>query len=120
VGDAEPKTSRLVAIADAAGVTVEWLATGRGPQPQPQAARSSSIDAELNARIVEAVAAIYKECGAAISHRDLGRVTAGIYNEIIQAGLESAEERTGALRLAAGQLRRRLLTPGPAETKRLA
>lgn len=29
---AMPSTDRLVAIADAAGVTVEWLATGRGPK----------------------------------------------------------------------------------------
>lgn len=32
VGGAMPRTDNLVAIADAGGVTVDWLATGRGPR----------------------------------------------------------------------------------------
>jgi phage repressor protein C with HTH and peptisase S24 domain len=41
-GDAEPSTSRLVAIADAAGVSVEWLATGRGAGPEADGASAAS------------------------------------------------------------------------------
>jgi len=33
-GDAEPSRERLVALAQAAGVGVGWLASGEGPQPQ--------------------------------------------------------------------------------------
>lgn len=36
-GDAEPKTTRMVAIARAANVSVEWLATGEGPMRKADA-----------------------------------------------------------------------------------
>jgi len=116
-GESEPKASRLVAIAAAAGVSVDWLATGRGERGLGAV---PALDAEFNARIVESVVTVYKECGAAISPRDLGRVVAEIHNEIALAGLQSFEEKTGALSLASGQLRRRLLGAGTVETKRLA
>ena len=38
-GEAEPSRERLVALADAAGVGVAWLAQGEGPQPAIQDAR---------------------------------------------------------------------------------
>jgi phage repressor protein C with HTH and peptisase S24 domain len=38
-GEAEPSRERLVALADAAGVGVAWLARGEGPQPVIQDAR---------------------------------------------------------------------------------
>ncbi|MDA8230384.1 MAG: hypothetical protein M0006_03505 [Magnetospirillum sp.] len=82
---------------------------------------SMAVDGELNARIVEAVAATYKDVGGAISPRDLGRVAAEIYNDVVAAGLETWDEKMVALRVAIGQLRRRLLTaPAPGEDKRLA
>ncbi len=48
-GEAEPSRERLIALADAAGVGVAWLATGEGPSPRfdgvtPNAAFSGSLD----------------------------------------------------------------------------
>jgi len=45
-GEAEPSRERLVALADAASVSIAWLAKGEGPEPQfqemPRAERGSS------------------------------------------------------------------------------
>src|SRR5262245_10169118 len=35
-GEAEPSRERLVALAQAAGVSVGWLASGEGPEPRPR------------------------------------------------------------------------------------
>nr|CRH07268.1 Putative phage repressor [Candidatus Magnetococcus massalia] len=46
-GQSEPKTSRLVAIAEAAGVSVAWLASGTGgPDPAPPAESESMEEGE--------------------------------------------------------------------------
>ncbi|HJS87375.1 MAG TPA: S24 family peptidase [Acetobacteraceae bacterium] len=39
-GEAEPSRERLVALADAAGVSIAWLAKGEGPQPRLRNARA--------------------------------------------------------------------------------
>lgn len=40
-GEAEPSRERLLALADAAGVGIAWLARGEGPQPPIQDARGN-------------------------------------------------------------------------------
>ncbi len=40
-GEAEPSRERLVALADAAGVSIAWLAKGEGPQPRFRGARAN-------------------------------------------------------------------------------
>lgn len=85
----------------------------------------ATLDAELNARVVEAVSAAYADTGAKISPRDLGRVSAEIYNDITAAGLDEWDDKMVALRVTIGALRRRLTTPaepnpGSAQGKRLA
>jgi phage repressor protein C with HTH and peptisase S24 domain len=53
-GEAEPSRERLVALAQAAGVTVGWLASGEGPEPRLRAtagpSRTVSVDAGLDRR----------------------------------------------------------------------
>lgn len=121
-GERPPKAESLEALIRL-GINVNWLLSGEGEMLlgttilDPACGSGgflvhalAALDAELNGRINEAVTTVYAECGAKISPRDMGRVTAEIYNEIAAAGLESWEEKMGALRLAAGQLRRRLLS----------
>lgn len=51
-GTTEPKASRLVAIARAANVSLEWLLTGEGTEePAPQVLKSEPLEAAI--RIVE-------------------------------------------------------------------
>lgn len=117
-GKAEPKASRLAAIATAANVSADWLLFGYGDMngrhrySNPHAASLALVDEDLSGRVVEAVAAVHEECSLAISSCELGRLAAQVYNEIASAGLESWEEKIGALRLVSGQLRRRLLAAG--------
>ncbi|WP_231848951.1 helix-turn-helix domain-containing protein [Paramagnetospirillum magneticum] len=136
-GKRQPSNDLLEWIARR-GYSINWLLTGSGAMQTGESIIDPTcgsgafllnafavLDAELNGRINEVVTTVYAECGAKIGPRDMGRVTAEIYNEIAAAGLESWEEKMGALRLAAGQLRRRLLaapSPNPTsdEGKRLA
>lgn len=120
-GQVSPPLSVLIRLSAAKGISLDWLASGQGEMfgsvPLVTTALTA-IDQELNARVVEAVSTVYKECGGRISPRDLGRVSAEIYNDIAQAGLSSWDEKMGALGLAAAQLRRRLLAPPePASTQ---
>ncbi|MEJ0020933.1 MAG: S24 family peptidase [Acetobacteraceae bacterium] len=46
-GDAEPSRERLVALAQAAGVNVGWLANGEGPEPPLHGAGSLVADDDL-------------------------------------------------------------------------
>ncbi len=41
-GEAEPSRERLVALADAAGVGIAWLASGEGPEPRLRDLRTSA------------------------------------------------------------------------------
>src|SRR3954471_21408051 len=41
-GEAEPSRERLVALAQASGVSVGWLVSGEGPDPQLRAAAGSA------------------------------------------------------------------------------
>ena len=53
---ADPSTSRLVAIADVANVSVEWLATGRGSK-QRAATRAPVVFDDLD-RLTRTIAAV--------------------------------------------------------------
>src|SRR5215475_11535541 len=50
-GDAEPSRERLVALAQAAGVSVGWLASGEGPTPRLGGVSPSSRSAPGAARL---------------------------------------------------------------------
>lgn len=61
---AEPSASRLVAIADAAGVNIAWLAAGRGPKKGSAAPMAGPAAVELD-RMTRAVAAVQEGLQAA-------------------------------------------------------
>ncbi|MEO8713385.1 MAG: helix-turn-helix transcriptional regulator [Acetobacteraceae bacterium] len=42
-GEAEPSRERLVALAEASGVGIAWLATGEGPQPRFREAKGTAL-----------------------------------------------------------------------------
>lgn len=85
-GESEPSRERLVKMADAAGVSVEWLATGRGPkihggqnQPASQSAESPDLPstADIDGRFHEP-----EPPPASFVHRALpGRPPRRVYRE---------------------------------------
>ena len=78
-GESDPSRQRLIALAKAVGVTLEWLATGKGPmRPNDGATLAAaptvsaetvapSTDARLMGRLTEKILLIYKEMGVAIA-----------------------------------------------------
>lgn len=70
---AEPSVNRLVSMAEAGGVTVEWLATGRQPKLrrdlvdalQAQAARAEPVQALDRDRLAQAVRVVEESLQAA-------------------------------------------------------
>lgn len=88
-GKTEPKASKLVEMADMAGVRVEWLVSGRGAMvstngPDGAEGPPSSVDPHLMGVIVDAVRGMYKNEGAAIPDRSLGEEAGRIYSEIVR------------------------------------
>lgn len=114
----------------ALGFSGNWLLTGQGSmrkeeadtEPAPVQPPRVEMDEELHGRIVEGINAAYKDAGARISARDLGRLAARLHADVAATGLENWEAKMGALSYALQQLRRDLQTaPAPdAENKRLA
>lgn len=134
-GDADLKVPRMVAIADAAGVSVEWLATGRGPMLREEkrqigdaykpvtgtaftptigtAVAAEQIDSRLLARVHQGVSEAYKAENVRIYADPLADEVARIYADLV-AAYDSPEERLSGLKLALHQLRRSLQAPGAA------
>lgn len=111
-GATEPKASRLVAIARAADVTVEWLATGEGPmreggEASAAAPASAGIDRSLLAAVHKGVAEAHGAGGAAMSAESLADEVARIYDDLV-AAYDTPDERRSGLKLALHQLRRDL------------
>lgn len=115
----EPGMTKLVAIARAAGVSVEWLATGEGPM-RPQAGRDDGvsstanaarqIDRDLLALVHEKVAEVFRAENAGVSKRQLANEIARVYDDLVVA-YDSHDKRMVGLDLALHQLRRELRTP---------
>lgn len=66
-GNSDPSRERLIALADAGGVSVEWLATGKGPEGRPSVAPDgrtdgarTDIDKHLMSRALEGVRRTYE------------------------------------------------------------
>lgn len=87
----EMKIGTAVALADACGVTLTWLATGAqaptpGPAPhtEPYPAREptlfGTLDMERLGNAVAAANAVFNLAGVEPPRRDLGRVTALLYD----------------------------------------
>ncbi len=113
----EPQASRLLAIAKAAGVSLDWLVGGDGEMSPPQPAQSSSemvasqpaqpLDEELMGRITDAISRLYKDERVSLAPIDLGRLAARKYGEVV-AATDDPAERLAMLKLITVQLRTEL------------
>ncbi|WP_372090251.1 hypothetical protein P7L79_12635 [Tistrella mobilis] len=75
----------MVQLASAAGVSLDWLATGASASSQPPSDAKQQVepvDPQLMGTIVDAVRALYKGEGAAIPDRTLGEEAARIYGAL--------------------------------------
>lgn len=117
----------LARLAGAKGVSLDWLATGRGPmRPEAEPAAqppAASADPDLYGRVLEQVAAVYKECGYGVSLRQIGQTAAEIAAELAGPDVTTPEEKAAAAKAAAAMLRRQLrdavaAPTGPAASKR--
>jgi len=78
-GQREPKASKLVAIADAVGVTVEWLVSGRGSMfPQP-----ADFNRELFIECWQAVDALLDALGEKKAGKQRISLVFQVYDECI-------------------------------------
>lgn len=112
-GGQVPKAVTLLKIAKAGGVSVDWLLTGEAPTAsEPVASHSSrfSFDEELHALVVDGILQVYKEEGARLPPRDLGRLAARLHADLV-AAYDTPEERRVGLKALLQQLRRQLQKP---------
>lgn len=99
-GKAEPKVSRVVAIAGAAGVTIDWLASGEGPMERgalsqgelhptrdPQFKPFVNLDRDLLTDMVVAVEEELAERGLTLAPHRKGELIATLYE------MEAEEEQ---------------------------
>lgn len=116
-GDREPDAAFCLAIREGFGVSIDWLLTGEGsmragaePTTAPSPAEGApERDSDLYGRVLEAISAVYKEVGWAISLRQLGAEAAQIADDIAAEGL-APEDKPPAVKAAAAMLRRQLRT----------
>ncbi len=117
---------KVISIAEATGVTIEWLATGRGPmRPGEQTAEgqgvletsSSHVDAELMARLTDGISRVYKDLGSRISPADAVRIAAPEYEKIVTLAAEPAE-RLIMVKLAVENVRRELQAANDAASRK--
>lgn len=121
-GNTDPGWSGIVAAAAACQVSLDWLATGQEPMRLPSddrlsnqdSARPAPLDEDLHGLVVEGVMDVYKEANARLPPRELGRLAARIYTDVVAACEGDDEDpvaRRAALRMALQQLRRDLQAP---------
>jgi transcriptional regulator with XRE-family HTH domain len=120
-GKSDPSRARLVALAKAADVRVDWLATGEGPmrpgEVAPKPAPAGGIDRDLLALVHKGVAEVYRAENARISADPLADEVARIYDDLV-ATYDSSDERRSGLKLALHQLRRELHAPASGASRK--
>ena len=116
-GKSKPSFIGVAAMAQRAGVSLDWLWSGQ-IQPEPAQAPPPStggIDKDLLARVHKGIAEVYREENARISADPMADEVARIYDDLV-ATYDSREERLTGLKLMLHQLRRELRTPPIAGT----
>ncbi|SBW09288.1 hypothetical protein KL86APRO_12560 [uncultured Alphaproteobacteria bacterium] len=118
----EPGLSKVVLLAAALGVSVEWLATGRGPMhPSGTPSGADVIDEELLGRVASRISEVYREENARIQPLQLVQMASRWYGDLIRHF--APEEREAGLKGMVIGLRRELRNPrdtGSASGKLLA
>lgn len=121
-----PGMDKVVAIAQATGVQLEWLATGKGSMwaadatagdGTQTAANAGPVDAELMARLTDGITRVYKDLGSRISPADAVRVAAPEYEKITALAADPAE-RLVMVRLAVENVRRQLQASNDAASRK--
>lgn len=138
-GRAWPGQTTLIRIAEVLRVSLDWLITGKGEMrpltPEAVKARldeleaaghirpmpGPAVDEELLARVGEEIVELYRQENGRISQRQLARLQAQFYSDLVAAYDDPAERLVG-LKGMIQQLRRDLRTPvaGGDSSKRLA
>lgn len=112
-GGVVPKADTLLRISRSSGVSIDWLLTGEAGmrlEAQPDMAPAGgrvAIDADLYGRVAEAVEAAHKDCGFALSTRQIASLSAEVYQDLVNAG-GSRDEMLYGLRVSMERLRREL------------
>ena len=116
-GKVPPPFDVLMSLSSQKGISLNWLATGVGKMllddpdlPEVSTPENLRLDEDLHGLIIEGISIVYKEIGARISPRDLGRLAARIHADLI-AACDDPNDRPGGLKMALQQLRRTLAAP---------
>jgi len=108
-----PSLVPLARLAEATGISLDWVATGEGPQRRgdPESVRPREVpaptDPELFGRLVDGIGRAYRDAGVRLPPIELGRIAAEEYDTIASA-ISDPEERRIAARLTAERIRREL------------
>lgn len=106
-GESDPSRQRLIRMADAGGVSVEWLATGRGAMVGASATPGAEVDEYLLSRALEGVRKVYQARKVHLPAINEAEIASHLYRRV--AALARAEdEQRGALLMALDQLDREL------------
>jgi transcriptional regulator with XRE-family HTH domain len=119
-----PTLDTLTAIANARGVSLQWLATGEGDRhasPPSPGLQPTRPDPELFGRVVDRISRVYREEGVRLADIDLGRLAAERYAEIVDLAGDP-DEWPALLDLIGTRVRRtlRAAAADPASVKREA
>jgi transcriptional regulator with XRE-family HTH domain len=118
----EPTLKTIIAIANAAGVTVQWLATGHDAGDSKHlSGGSGAMDKWLFSRVIDGIRRTYEKVGGRLQTVNEVELGLEMYHRIA-AVAETQDERRGALLMALDQLERELLEKGrrPASGKQSA
>lgn len=114
-GQSEPSRQRLLTLAEAGGVTVQWLSTGEPPmrpgdlgaEADPLNIIEAAIDKHLLSRAIEGVRKVYQRHGITLPAVNEAEIAADIYQRVKILRVADDGER-GALLMALDQLDRDL------------
>ncbi len=128
----EPGLDKLVRIASAASVRLEWLATGEGPMRAaemaetlapavesatgPDALLPMALDHDFGGEVCAAILELYRAENARLSTKQIMAIGFEKYEEIASTA-ETPEERQSMLKLVLSQLRKDLRSGKSATTQ---
>ncbi len=96
-GNAEPKLRRAARIARAAGVRLEWLATGEGPMQREQGAPVAPLDQGVMRDVVAVVEEFLQDRGLVLEPEKKAELLILLYEDIREH--EGKVDRAKVLRL---------------------
>lgn len=110
--EAAPSLLPVARLADAAGESLDWVASGRRRDGVPE-----RIDPALMGEIVDGVAAAYRGERMQLTDRELGRIAAEEYDVIVST-VTDPSERAAAARVGVERLRRALASAAASRIRR--